>query len=147
MSRDLERSKVIMHFQTLWISANGPIAIPNQPFTTPANSMYVVLNIVERGSFRKSLGSDFFKRHNSTFQIDIYAPADTGTKKSRQIADQLEPVYQDLILFLTDGETLKFGTPNARVLALNEQRASNLEDNWDRYVIECPYYRDQFVEN
>lgn len=147
MSRDLERSKIVTHFQSIWNSANGPIAIPNQPFTTPANSMYVVLNIVERGTFRKSLGPQFFKRHNGTLQIDMYTPADTGTKKSRQIADGLETIYQDLILTLTDGEHIHFGTPSARVLALNEQRASNLEDNWDRYVIECPFFRDQIVVN
>jgi hypothetical protein len=31
-------------------------------------------------------------------------------------------------------------------LALNEQRAANLEDNWDRFIFEAPYYRDQHVE-
>lgn len=145
MSRDLERSRIFSHFQSLWNSGDGPIAVPNQPFTTPTNSMYVVLNIVERGSFRKSLGSHFFKRHMQTLQIDIYTPADQGTKKSRQLADTIEPIYQDLTLILSDNEALRFGTPTARVLASNEQRAANLDDNWDRYVIECPYYRDQFV--
>lgn len=145
MSRDLERSRIFSHFQSVWNTANGPIAVPNQPFTTPTNSMFVVISIVERGTFRKSLGINFFKRHIQTFQIDLYTPEDLGTKQSRVVADQLEPIYQDLILTLTDGEHVKFGTPSARVLASNEQRASNLNDNWDRYIIECPYYRDQFV--
>lgn len=147
MSRETERVAVVTHFLSVWNPNDGPVAIPNQPFSTPENHAYVVLNIVELGTYRMSVGSSFFKRYESTLQIDLYTPADTGTSSSRKIADTLEDVYQDLMLALSDGQTVKFRTPKARVLALNEQRASNLEDNWDRYVIDCPYYRDQLVEN
>jgi hypothetical protein len=31
-------------------------------------------------------------------------------------------------------------------MATNEIRAQNLDDNWDRYMFEAPFYRDQLVE-
>jgi len=147
VSRETERKKVMAHFLATWNTADGKIAIQNQPFDTPSNSMFATVFLLELGTFRMSLGNTFFKRHSNTLQIDIYSPADSGTTKSRQIADRLESVYQDLVLPLSDGEFVKFGTPAARTLSLNEQRAGNLEDVWDRYLLECPFYRDQFVEN
>ncbi len=87
----------------------------------------------------------FFKRNNATLQLDIYTPADQGTSRARKQADRLEGIYEELMLPLSNGQVIKFGTPNSRTLALNEQRAANLDDNWDRYVFEAPYYRDQAV--
>jgi len=147
VSRDVERSAVFAHLQSVWNSAaDGPLAIPNLPFNTPAKSPFADVHIVERGTYRKSLGMNFYKRFENTLQVDMYSPADSGTKRSRATADRLEDIYQDLILPLTDGETVIFGTPSSRTLALNEQRAANLDDNWDRYMFEVPYYRDQQVE-
>lgn len=146
MSRELERAAISGHFQGVWNPADGPIAWPNKPFSTPVNSGFAVFNIVERGTFRKSLGRSFFKRHENTLQIDIYVPIDVGTKPSRVIADRLEDIYQDLVLVLPNGQSVNFRTPSSRVLATNEQRAANLDDNWARYLFEAPYYRDQRVE-
>lgn len=146
MSRDLERAKVVEHALAQWaVNIDGPLAIPNQPFTTPTNGPFGVLNIVERGVFRRSLGMSFFKRNNATLQLDIYSPSDTGTSRARKLADRLEGIYEILILPLSNGQQIVFGTPSSRTLALNEQRAANLDDNWDRYVFEAPYYRDQRV--
>lgn len=149
MSRNLERKAVTDHFLNFWETLEGteewPVALPNLEFTTPTNSMFAVVSIVGRGSFRQALGTTFPKRHLSTLQIDIYTPSGRGTKQSRILADALEQEYQDLVINLSDGESLKFGTPTSRTLAMNEQRASNLEDNWDRYMVEAPFYRDQIV--
>lgn len=147
MSRELERQAIATHFQDTWNAADGPIAWPNKHFDTPNNSSFCVFSILELGSFRRSLGiNQFFKRHEGVLQIDIYVPQSHGTKPSREIADRLEPIYQDLLLRLPNGQALVFGTPSARTLAPNEQRAANLEDNWDRYVFEVRYHRDQLVE-
>jgi hypothetical protein len=35
-----------------------------------------------------------------------------------------------------------FQTPTSHSMATNEVRAANLDDNWDRYVFEAPFYRD-----
>lgn len=146
MSHETERVALSSLFSTLWNEpVNGPIARQNIDFQTPANSMFVGTYILDRGTSRRSLGVPAFKRHIKTFQIDIYTPSGLGTKKSRQLAEQLEEAYQDLVVSLPDGETVIFGTPSSRVLAPNEQRAANLDDNWDRYVIECPFYRDQIM--
>ena len=151
MSRNLERKAVTDHLLAFWetlepANTSWPIAIPNQDFTTPTNSLFAVFSLVGRGSFRQAMGTTFPKRHLSTVQIDIYTPSGQGTKQSRIIADALELEYQDLVINLADGESLKFGTPTSRTLAINEQRASNLEDNWDRYMVEAPFYRDQIVQ-
>lgn len=147
MSREIERETVITHFLTVWNTADGPIAVPNQRFTTPIDHFFGDVKIVERGTFRMSLGASFYKRHNSTLQLDMYTPFGEGTKLSRSIADRLELVYEELTLLLPGGgEFVKFGTPSSRRLAQNRERAENLNDNWDRYVFEAPYYRDQRVE-
>lgn len=146
MSRETERAAIGAHFASVWDPADGPIAWPNKPFDTPANSMFAVFNIVGRGTFRRSVGGSFFKRHEGTLQVDIYTPQDKGTRRSRIIADILENAYQDLLLVLSDGEAVKFGTPSSRVLDPNVIRASNLDDNWARFMFEAPYHRDQHVE-
>jgi hypothetical protein len=146
VSRELERQTISDHFLSAWDPADGVIAWPNKPFETPKKAQFAVFNIVDRGTVRKSLGVDYFKRYFGTMQIDIYVPQDLGTKPSRDIADKLEPIYDSLDLLMSNGQLLVFGTPTARTLALNEQRAANLEDNWDRLIFEAPYYRDQHVE-
>lgn len=146
MSREIEREVVIQHFLSVWQTADGPVALPNQTFNTPLDKFFADVKIVERGTFRMSLGATFYKRHNSTLQVDLYTPFSQGTKLSRTIADRLEVVYEELLINLPGGEFVKFGTPSARRLAQNRERAENLNDNWDRYVFEAPYYRDQRVE-
>lgn len=146
MSRETEREALAAHFQTLWEPTDGPIAWPNKPFETPANSMFCVYSIVSRGTIRRSLGYNFFKRHMGTVQVDIYTPQDQGTKRARQISDVLENAYELLTLPLADDESVIFETPSGRVLDPNVIRASNLDDNWERFVFEAPYYRDQHVD-
>ena len=147
MSREHERQTVIAHFLSVWLTADGEVAIMNQPFTTPLNELFADVKIVETGTFRKSLGRTFIKRHNGVLQVDLYSPFGTGVAKSRQIADRLEDVYEELILPVPGTvESIKFGTPSSSRLATNVQRAENLDDNWDRYTFQAPYYRDQYVE-
>jgi hypothetical protein len=146
VSRETERAALAAHFLSVWLESDGPIAWPNKPFTTPSGHMFAVYSIVSRGSVRMSLGRSFFKRHFNTLQVDIYTPQDLGTKRSREISDRLEDIYDSLVLVTPDGESLKFSTPTGRVLDPNVIRASNLDDNWDRFVFEAPYHRDQLVE-
>lgn len=147
MSRELERQAIASHFQSVWDEPlDGPIAWPNKPFTTPNASGFCTFNIVELGTFRMSLGRSFFKRHHGSMQIDMYVPQDQGTRPSRLTADRLEDLYEMLVLEMSNGQKIEFGTPRTRTLAANEQRASNLDDNWDRYLLEAPYHRDQHVE-
>jgi hypothetical protein len=133
-------------FQSIWLPEDGPIAWPNKPFETPANSMFCVYSTLSLGTLRRSLGNSFFKRSLGVVQVDIYTPQDQGTKRAREISDRLEGLYEMLVLPLTDGESVQFGTPSGRVLDPNVIRASNLDDNWDRFVFEAPHYRDQHVE-
>lgn len=143
MSRETERKLIMDHFKLNWDPADGPVAYPNQDFTTPSNQMFAVVHIVEGMTTRKSIGySQYLKRVNNTLQIDIYSPAGTGTKRSRVIGERLERIYDTLDLVTSDFEHVSFKTPRSRTVPINEQRASNLEDNWDRYVVECPFTRD-----
>ena len=146
MSRELEREVLAAHFKSVWDPADGVVAWPNKPFETPKKAQFCVFSIVDRGTVRKSIGVNYFKRYFGTVQLDIYVPQDSGTKPSREISDKLEPIYDSLNLPMGNGQLLVFGTPTGRTLALNEQRAANLEDNWDRFIFEAPYYRDQYVE-
>jgi hypothetical protein len=79
-------------------------------------------------------------------QIDIYTPQDQGTKQSREYADVWALHFEMLELPTSDGELIKFQNTTSHPLATNEIRAANLDDNWDRYVFEAPFYRDQYVE-
>ena len=148
MSKETERAGLALHFQTIAEPDLGElIAFPNQAFETPSDQFFVVFNIVDRGSVRRSLGyMKYTKRHFGTVQIDMYTPKNEGTKKSRDLADKWEALYDTINVMLTDGECCVFQTPSSRALATNEVRAANLDDNWDRYVFEAPFYRDQFVE-
>lgn len=147
MSRETERKLLAQHLAAVWDDSDGPIAWPNQPFETPEKHLFAVFNIVDRGSTRQSLGiAQFFNRHHGSIQLDIYTPQDAGTTQSRQIADRLALLYDSIELITDDGEKLTFGTPSGRTLPTNEVRAANLDDNWDRYVFEAPFYRDQHIE-
>ena len=147
MSLELERAAISKHFlQYGWDENDGEIAWPNKPFDTPANSMFCVFNLLDRGTLRRSLGLSFFKRHLGTMQIDIYTPQNVGTKRSREIADRLELLYDTMTLVLVDGEAVVFETPSSRQLDPNVIRAANLDNNWDRFLVEAPYYRDIHVE-
>jgi hypothetical protein len=145
VSRETERALVTQKFQQAWDPLDGPVAYPNQDFITPKNTMFAVFNLVDRGSTRDSIGRSYLKRHRSTLQIDIYTPASQGTKRAREIATRLENIFDSLDLVTTDGETVRFRTTSARPVAGNEQRASNLDDNWDRYVVECPFDRQEIM--
>jgi hypothetical protein len=146
VSRETERAAITGHFALNWNPADGPVAYPNHEFTTPTNQMFAVLSIVESGTFRKSLGyAQYLKRSRGILQVDIYTPLGLGTKKSRLIGERLERVYDTFDMVTSDGERICFETPSSRTLPLNEQRAANLDDNWDRYVFQAPFYRDIIV--
>lgn len=145
MSRELERQKITQHFETVWNPSDGPIAWPNQPFETPNDSGFVVISMVDMPTQRRSLGFSFLKRYQGVLQVDIYTPQNKGTKRAKLIVDILEGVYEMLVLPMTNGQTLVFGTPTARQLDPNVIRASNLDDNWDRYMFEVRYHRDQIT--
>jgi hypothetical protein len=145
VSRETERLLVTTVFQQNWNPADGPVAYPNQDFNTPDNGMFAVFNLVDRGTTRESIGRTYLKRHRSTLQIDIYTPAANGTKRAREIADRLEAYYDSLDLITSDGQQVHFRTPVAREVGGNESRASNLDDNWSRYIVECPFDRQEVV--
>lgn len=145
MSRESERELITAHFAAHWNNADGTIAWPNHEFTTPSNALFVVFNLVDRGTTRETIGRTYVKRSRGTLQVDIYTPSNAGIKKSREIAQRLEDVYDSLDLVTVDGETVNFYTPTSRQIADNEKRAANLDDNWDRYVVECPYTRQMIV--
>lgn len=150
MSLELEDAAVKKYFREVaWDSSWGEVdtlvAWPNQPFNTPVDHFYCVFSIVDRGWVRMSLGRDFMKRRLASMQIDIYSPQDTGTRQAKIMTDLWEILYSMLEIPLADGETVVFGDPSARVLDPNVIRATNLEDNWDRYLFEAPYHRDYRV--
>jgi hypothetical protein len=147
VSKETERAAISEHFKSVAEPEFGEnIAWPNQAFETPQDTMFAVFNIVDRGTIRRSLGRSFTKRSFGTMQVDIYTPKNEGTKESRTLADIWSLVYEMLELTTSDGELIVFQTPSSRAMATNEIRAANLDDNWDRYVFEAPFYRDQNVE-
>lgn len=147
MSRESERAAITAHFKSAWESTypTVPVAWPNIEFATPENATFVVFNLVDRGTTRETLGRVYVKRHRGTLQLDIYTPSGQGTRASRLMADYLEALYDTLDLATADGQLVAFRTPSARPVSGNEARASNLEDNWDRIIVECPYDRQEIV--
>lgn len=148
MSRETERAAIVAHFRAT-LSSNWPtlpVAWPNHEFETPANQMFAVFNLVDRGTTRQSVGRRFVKRHRGTVQIDIYTPIGRGIKESRLMADVLEDVYDTLDILTSDNEVVMFRTPSARDVAANEQRAANLDDQWSRLIVECPFDRQEHVD-
>jgi hypothetical protein len=147
VSKEAEREALAARFLTTF-NALGitDVAWPNKAFETPTRKTFLVFNIVERGVVRHGIGLNYFKRHFGTVQVDIYVPQDEGTKVSRVLTDAMEAEYETLELPTGDGEMIKFQSPASRSMATNEIRAQNLDDNWDRYMFEAPFYRDQLVE-
>ncbi len=147
MSRATERALVMGHFTATWNAAYAsvPIAWPNHEFLTPTNQPFAVFNLVDRGTTRESLGRTYFKRHRGTIQVDLYMPLGQGIKWGYAVSDYLETVYDSLDLVTTDNQPVRFRTPTARPIAGNEARASNLEDNWARLVVEIPFDRSEVL--
>lgn len=145
MSKETERATIFSELKNVWPSQYGAIAWPNLPFVAPTADRWAAAEILTYTTDRASLGRDFFKRTYGSLQIDLFVPDGVGTKEAREVADFLEDHFQDLKLITSDGEAIQFGTPESKTLPVNVARAENLEDNWYRYVVDCPFHRDSHV--
>ena len=144
MSRELERRTVFNHLSSVWLPEFGPIAWPNIEFVPPENARWAGVSIIYADSFRASLGNDFFKRHESFLQIDLFTPTGRGSSPNLNAVDYLENIYQSLILPCGD-EQLIFEDVKTVQLSINEERATRLNDNWLRHVISCEFRRDSHL--
>lgn len=144
MGKEKEREVLLALVKQNWPSGYGPVAYPNAKFTPPANARWASVEIVTLSTERASLSRDFFKRTTGILQFDLYVPEGLGTKEAREVADFLEDFFQDLVV-PCGSDVIVFETPRSKTLPTNVVRAENLDDNWYRYVVECPFRRDSRV--
>jgi hypothetical protein len=70
-------------------------------------------------------------------------PEGGGVASARAKADLVEALFESKELITSDSQTIRFRTPGTANLAINEERASNLEDSYHRLVVTCDYYVDE----
>ena len=143
MGREAERQAIAAHIKAWWPNEFGPLAFPNQPFETPANSKWAAFQVVYYDTSRISLGkNDFLKRSMASLQFDLYTPQGTGTKGNLLAADVIEAHFEEICILTSDGEALQFATPEVKNVTGVDERKEGTNSNWVRLVVDCPFRRD-----
>lgn len=146
MSFSTERESIYKWFQDNWNLSNGKIAWQNQRFDQPENELFLSFQILNFNSAQRSIGNQQkLYRNFGEVQVDIYIPQNVGVAIGRDRADKVINIFRNKVLTTSDNNTIQFRVPILRQLAPNEQRALNLEDILFRYLIRCPFYRDEVV--
>lgn len=147
MGLSSQRTAITQYFHTNWNTANGVVAYPNKQFTTPAGEPFLVFNIMTFFRKRASIGIDqWLTRRYGAVQVDIYVPEGDGVGGARTKADLVEALFESKELVTSDSQIVRFQTPYTVNVAINEQRAGNLEDAYHRLVVTCEFYVDEEKE-
>lgn len=138
MSYETEREAIVKMVTSVWDSAaDGKVVFENQEFKE-TQGVFSTLAILNGAANRASMGGEFtMYRSTGVVEINIYAPKNTGTKKSREIAQKFADIYRDKVVHTTDGDVITFRVP--------ELRLSGHVNDMHRHVLTCKYRRDEFL--
>jgi hypothetical protein len=128
MSYAAERQAIEGRFAANW--AATPIAWDNVDFTPP-EAPWAHLHIVNGDAYQASMGSPVLVRHPGVIQVEILAPAGTGSGTAMALVDQACAIFR---FALFDGIVCRAPT---------KHRLMDRE-GWSATLVEVPFQRDTF---
>ncbi len=94
-----------------------PIKFENAPFAE-TTSAYVALYIRDGEGNQVSLGTPALRRWPGLIIVQVFVPENTGTRKAREYADDIGPIF-DRVQFSSGGSgTITCRTPSIDVIGL-----------------------------
>ena len=147
MSFATERTTISTLLSSNWNeSTQGKIAWENQPFKVPVGEVFIEFFIANLSGGLMSIGGvKKLERHFGEVQADVYVPQNLGIHIARTRADEIAAIFRRRAIQTSDGDLIQFRTPTIRQLAVNEQRAVNMDDILYRLIVRCSFYRDQYI--
>lgn len=98
---DKERESLEAHFKAAFATALSPsvaVQFDNIPFTVPGSREWVKLTISNGESGRRAMGVNAKRRHAGVVFVQVFVPADAGTKRARIIADAVVACLQEKVI-------------------------------------------------
>ncbi len=132
MSVESAAKAIETRLQANW--STTPIKYENAPFPEPT-AAYVALFIRDGEGNQISLGSPAVRRWPGLIILQIFVPADTGTRKALEYADDLGPIF-DRVQF-SDGEsgTITCRTPSTQIIGSRH--------GWQQVNVTIGFHRDK----
>jgi hypothetical protein len=125
MSFASERTNIEGRFNTNWTTTT--IAWGNADFDTPNNAEWVRFNILNGTSGYRAING--LKRHTGIINIQIFAPANSGTHTIRGYADTIATIF--------DGVSF-----NDVVCDVASIETVGTDDKFHQINVNVPYWRD-----
>jgi hypothetical protein len=139
MNFDDERRAIEARFSANYSSTQ--IKFDNLEFSPPANASWVALSILNGDPITASIGttgnSSRLTRFSGIVQIDIYTPEGSGTKSSRDLADVISAIFNQVQFSAGLSGTIQCRVPSYTELGI--------DDGWFHAVMSVAYERTKFT--
>lgn len=129
MSFAAEAKAIEVYFDSQWDSNTYPVSFENtsEPdVLTP----WVRLTFLRGLSEQADLGTESpLHFYNGVLTLQIFTPADTGTRKAFEIADLFSDLFRGKTLSTESGGVITFYTPETRAVVTDEGRGGWYQHN------------------
>jgi hypothetical protein len=131
MSYALEEDAIRDRLVALWDTT--AIAWPNVKYDPAPGESYIKVTVRHGEAFQSELGPEGNERVPGVVLLETYVPFGKGTQTVRTYSDSLAAIFRRVQV-----DDMVFGTPTAR-------EAATQETGWHRWIVECPFYRDETI--
>jgi len=115
-----------------------PVKYENVTFTPPANAPWVALTILDGSGINASIGTTRrVQRHSGIIQFDIYVPENNGTKTGKDIADEIDGIFNNVQISAGSSGVITTRVPSLATLGV--------EDGWHHMVLSVAFQRDRIA--
>jgi len=122
MNFNAERQAIEARFSANYTSTL--IKYDNLEFSPPANTSWVAISILNGANNLASIGttgnSSRLTRFNGIIQVDIYTPEGTGTKTSRDLADVISAIFNQVQFSAGSSGTIQTRIPDYVELGIDD---------------------------
>jgi len=110
------RIAVFTHMDANWGTADIiEIDYPNTDFNAPKDDLWMNINILMGDSFVKEVGERGIGLRVGTLMVNIFAPPNTGTKKTNYFANVIETIFAR-----ADADDVNFDEPSTNYLGVDD---------------------------
>lgn len=74
--------------------SDSNLKLPNAPFTTPENELWVRLTVINGRGINVQAGKNGTTRATGIFVVDVFVPKGSGNKLANNVADQAVDLYR-----------------------------------------------------
>ena len=131
MSYDTQRNAIQTRFKTQWQASYPTIPIVYDNLRAEkAPDGYVALSILNGASTLRGMGAQRLFRYPGVISVDVFIPAEKGTKLLDQYADTIEGIFRAVSF-------------NGILCRSVDRRDLGKQDNFWRVNVSFPFTRDE----